>query len=351
MTTRTDSPYLLAIDIGGTSIRVAIAQTPGAELHRRSFSTPDDIPPAELADRIAEAARSLMERYGVSIAAGGAAVAGTVDHRTGIVVESPNVEQFRDTPLRDLLADRLGVPMDVENDANVAALGEHRLGTGRRVRHMVYLTISTGVGGGIIADGKLYRGAAGGAGEIGHMTIQADSKAVCGAGHRGCLEALASGTAIAREAQERLRARERSLLLSMVNGEIDRVSAIEVFDAARQQDRMSRDVIEHAIFYLAVGLADIVNIFNPEVIVLGGGVARGGADLLIDPAVVMARQRSFKLHDSSVQYRMTKMGDDNGLRGALVLADELTKAKRRSEKRRQARLAREVPTPPGRGPG
>lgn len=328
-------PHILAVDIGGTSTRVAVARTPRGRMHRRVFPTPVDHPPDELVEAIAQAARELRDELGVSLAAAGVASAGTIDDRRGVIVESPNLPRFNDVPLRDILSDRLGVPAVLENDANAAALAENRHGVGRGSKEMVYITVSTGIGGGIITGGKLYRGAVGGAGEFGHMTIQADGPS-CSCGGRGCWEMLGSGTAIAREAQRRVRTGEASSVDDLVGGEIERITAREVFQAARGGDGLSQRVIDEAARYLGIGLANVVNILNPEVIVLGGGIARteGG---FVETGVRIAQERAFKLHSGSVEVRVTEMGDDNGLRGALLLAQELVRVNRRAARSRTTR--------------
>lgn len=285
---------------------------------RRSFSTPARATPAEVADLMAREAEALAHEAGGTVAAAGVAFAGPVDSDRGRVVGSPNLALFQDVPFQDLLTERLRVPTVVENDARAATLAEHRLGAGRGARHMVFITVSTGIGGGIVCGGRLYRGTNGAAGEIGHMTLDADGPA-CGCGNRGCWEAFSSGTAIARDAVSRLRQGEASLLEEMAGGDPGSVTARMVTEAAAKGDRVAREVLDKAIKYLGIGLANVVNIFNPQVIVLGGGLTFAG-DLLLEPAFSIARERALRLPIGAVEFRRAAFGDDSGLRGALLLA-------------------------------
>ena len=205
--------FLVGVDVGGTSTRVAIAATPRGRMTKEVFRTPHGRSAEALVERIAASARHLADEAGGTIAAAGMAAAGTVNDREQTIIESPNLPQFRDAPMGALVGSALGVPTALENDANAAAVGEHALGAGRGADDMVYLTVSTGIGGGVIASGRLYRGALGGAGEFGHTVIVAGRTPPCRCGRSGCWEALSSGTAIAREVRDRLLAGESSRIL------------------------------------------------------------------------------------------------------------------------------------------
>jgi len=215
-----------------------------------------------------------------------------------VVTASPNIPEFQDLPIRERVEERFGLPTLLLNDASAAALGEHTFGAGRGFHHLLYLTISTGIGGGIIADDRLYLGAQGAAGEVGHQVIEAKGPR-CHCGSRGCLEALASGWAIAREAKRRLK---------------KRMTAEMVHRAAREGDPLAREVIERAGEYLGIGLANLVNLFNPELLILGGGVANMG-ELLLGPAERAMRQRAFALPAGIVKMVPPALGDDPGLLG------------------------------------
>ena len=328
------TPYLLGVDIGGTQTRVAIARRPRGAIRRTAFSSPSRSDPSLLIDGIIEAADELISRTpDGEITAGVVACAGTVDTATGTIVESPNLPMVREFAMADALKQRLDIPIEIENDATAAAYAVHQMGAGRGTTEMIYLTISTGIGGGIISGGKLLRGIAGAAGEFGHMTIGLYRGIQCPCGMSGCWETMASGTAIARMARMRMEAGEDSSLVELVRERgHESVTARDVFDAAAQDDALSRAVVDEAGYALGVGLANIVNIMNPELIVLGGGLARG-QDEFVKHGISVARERAFKLQNRTVRYEVTELGDDNGLRGALLLARELASRARRAAKR------------------
>ncbi len=328
------TPYLLGADVGGTQTRVAIARTPRGALRRTSFSSPARSDPGLLIDGIVNAAQSLAAEADGEIVSGVVACAGTVDTDTGIIVESPNLPLMRDFAMADVLQKRLGIPVEIENDATAAAHAVHRMGVGRGTSEMIYLTISTGIGGGIVSHGRLVRGVAGAAGEFGHMTIGLSRGIQCPCGLSGCWETMASGTAIARMARMRIEAGEDSSLVERVREKGgESITARDVFAAAEQDDPLAHAVVDEAGYALGVGLANIVNIFNPELIVLGGGLARG-QDEFVRYGISIARQRAFKLQNRTVRFEVTELGDDNGLRGALLLAHEATSRIPRQARRR-----------------
>jgi glucokinase len=318
-----DQAYLLGIDIGGTSLRVALARSALRIRKQRKLSSPAQEEPEVMVRTIAETARDLLrELPGASLAAVGLAAPGSIDVFRGMVTTSPNLPRFQDVPLRDLVARELGVPVAMDNDATAAALAEHKLGVGQGTRDMVYVTVSTGIGAGLIVGGRLYYGAHGGAGEAGHMTVQADGP-LCSCGRRGCWEALASGTAVIREATRRLQADETgSSLARVLKRRPNGLDVRDVEKAALGGDVMGQAVLDQAAFYLGVGLASLVNLLNPELVVLGGGLTRMGPRFL-DPAFKVCRELAFPLHATGLRLEVTGFGDDGPLRGALLLAQEL----------------------------
>ncbi|MYD36376.1 MAG: ROK family protein [Dehalococcoidia bacterium] len=328
------NPYLLGVDVGGTQTRVAIARRPRGSMRRTVFSSPARSDPKLLIDGIVEAAHDLIARTNGEIVAGVVACAGTVDTATGVIVESPNLPMVREFAMADALKEHLDIPIEIENDATAAAHAVHQMGAGRGTKEMIYLTISTGIGGGIVSGGKLLRGIAGAAGEFGHMTISMNTGIQCPCGlSSGCFEAMASGTAVARMARMRIEAGNDSVLAEKAAaGGSESITARDVFDAAEQDDALARAVVDEAGYALGVGLANIVNIFNPELIVLGGGLARG-QDEYVQHGISVARERAFKLQNRTVRFEVTELGDDNGLRGALLLARELASRTRRAARR------------------
>jgi glucokinase len=312
---------VVTIDLGGSKIALGIVSRDYRILAREHLLTQAEEGADSVIKRIISAVRqitasantALSHLYGVSIAA-----AGAIDSRRGIVTLSPNLPGWRDIPLGSIIEERLGIKTWLLNDANAAALGEHHFGAGRGVANLVYLTIGTGIGGAVIIDGKLYTGGCGSAGEIGHMTIDTNGPR-CECGNIGCLEQLAAGKAIAREAKKRLGSGERSTLTEAVAGKLETVTAEDVAVAAKKGDSLAVDVINSAATYLGVGMVNLVNIFNPEAIIIGGGVASMG-DLLLAPARRMVRERAFPESAAVVRIVTAELGGDAGLLGAAHFA-------------------------------
>lgn len=221
----------------------------------------------------------------------GAGAPGPLDRASGIVLLTPNLG-WVDFPLRKVLEDGFSLPTAIDNDANCAVLGEAWRGAARGCRHAVGLTIGTGIGGGIVVDGKLHHGASDCAGEIGHTTIEANGRR-CACGNYGCLEAYASGSAIARRAVEALEAGAESALSRSVAGDLSQITAQTVFDCARAGDELAREVVQDTAKFLGAGVANLVNIFNPHSVIVMGGVTRAG-DLLFKPLRREVARRAFK---------------------------------------------------------
>ncbi len=271
-----------AIDLGGTKILAVIATDGGQVLARDRRPTPAAGPDAVL-DALAGSLRAAARAADVSprdLRGVGIACPGPLDLRAGVVSHPPNLPGWEEVPLRRLAQERLGVPVVLENDATAAAIGEHAFGAGRGTAHMVYVTVGTGIGGGIIGDGRPYRGK-GAAGELGHVIVLADGP-LCGCGNRGCVEALASGTAIRRRARELLDA-GRAPVLRRLLAEGEGPTAEAVHRAALGGDEDCRRLLAEAGHYLGVALASYANAFDPEAIVLGGGVLQAG-EMLLAPA-------------------------------------------------------------------
>ena len=311
----------LGIDLGGTKIIAALVDRQGRILARDYRETMPADGQAAVIARMIDAACTVMEAGGVNasqVAAVGVAAPGPIDAESGVVTAPPNLPGWKDVPLRRLMEEDLRVPTWLENDANAAALGEHRFGAGKGTRHMIYVTASTGIGGGLILDGQLYRGATGAAGEIGHITLLPKGPH-CGCGNRGCLEALASGRAIAREGRERVSRGVPTLIGDLAEGDLDQISAKLVAQAAAQGDVPAREIIEEAMSYLGLGMASLVNLFNPELIVIGGGLTKMD-ELLFDPVRRIIARTAFRSSAEAVEVVPAQLGDDVGVLGAAAVA-------------------------------
>jgi glucokinase len=252
--------------------------------------------------------------YGIGIGCGG-----PLDRETGVILSSPNLPGWRDVPLRQIIQDALGAPVTLDNDANAAALAEARFGAGRQIQNFIYLTISTGIGGAIVINGQLYHGSTGNAGEFGHQTLNPNGP-LCLCGKRGCLEAYASGTSIARCAREAAQS-QQTLITQFVDGDLDRINADIVSFAARKGDQVALELWEQAGCHLGHGIANAINIINPERVILGGGVTKAG-DLLFVPTRRYAAKWTMPELFRNVEIVPAELGDDIGIYGAAVLAME-----------------------------
>ncbi len=329
MTKEKQAKSVVGVDIGGTKIMTALFSTDGRILDRDVRSTLAGEGVDEVIGRLLSAIDSTVKgsRMGPSqLDAIVIACAGGIDTGRGVVVTpSPNMPGWMDIPLADIVQKKFGTNTFLVNDASAAALGEHRYGAGRGVNNLVLITLGTGIGGGIITDGRLYLGAVGGAGEIGHMTIDVNGPK-CGCGNTGCLEMLASGTAVAGDAIRRIHQGEKSILSEMVGGKIENITAETVGKAARNGDKLARDVIARAAFYLGIGMVNIVNIFNPEMIVIGGGMAELG-EMIIEPGRRMVAERAFSISSRVVRIVTAQLGNEAGVYGAAAYALDVRRAK------------------------
>ncbi|MBI2958426.1 MAG: ROK family protein [Chloroflexi bacterium] len=312
---------ILSVDIGGTKVLAALVSPQGEVIDRVIERTASLDGFDAVVEQLSKLARLLAERHRGHAApdAIALAVAGAIDVTRGVVTTSPNLPEWKEVPLRGIVSSRLGLPAYLINDASAAALGEHRHGAGVGTNHMVFMTVSTGIGGGIVIDGKLYQGASGAAGEIGHMVIEVGGP-LCGCGNSGCLEALASGTAIARDASERIALGTFSSIPKFTRDGAT-ITAEAVAMAAKQGDPLANEVISRAAQYLGAGLANVVNIFNPEMVVVGGGVAQMG-EMLLGPARVVVQEKAFALSARAAKIVRARLGGDAGIVGAAVYAAE-----------------------------
>ena len=312
--------YVAGVDLGGTRLRVALADRDGTIVRRRAVSTLANEGRNAVIGRVVAEIRAVLEPEPLTeLARVAIAVPGPVDPWTGTVYRPPNLPGWGDVPLRSILEADLTIPALLGNDANLAALAECRFGAGRGLTHMVYVTVSTGVGGGVVNAGRLLLGAWGGAAEIGHMTIDLNGPR-CSCGNHGCLEAMASGTAIAREAALRIATGESSVLGRRLGGALDQLDAGLVVQTAFDGDLVARQVVEWAGYNLGVGFANIMHLFDPQAIVVGGGVANHAWDLLAPSVERAVRERAMEAYVGRTEIRRSQLGDDVGLFGAVALA-------------------------------
>jgi glucokinase len=317
--------FIAGIDIGGTKIAVAIAAPGGEIVARHSFPTNPARGPHEALNQTCDVLERLTSSKSLRLTAIGIGCAGPLDLERGVVTSPPNLPLWREFPLRALVEDRFGIPVILDNDANAAALGEHLYGAGRGFKDLVYLTISTGIGGGIIADNKLVHRL----GEAGHITVQPDG-ALCNCGTRGCLEALCSGTAIARRAQEELLEGRQSKLKDMVQ-ESKQVTAKTVEDAAQAGDDVASEVWQETIGYLAIGIGSIIALLAPQAVILGGGVVAGAGEFLLAPLRKQLDERVRIVRVRGVHILQAGLGADSGVYGALALGASVLQVEHASD--------------------
>jgi glucokinase len=298
--------------VGGTKIAAGVVTPEGEILKETRYPTPTS--GERLVENIARAISEVREGYEV----GGIclAVAGLILAQENKVVYSPNLHAVEGIPLKEVLEPRIGLPLTVENDANAAALGEFRFGAGSEVDHLMFIALGTGIGGGVITHGVLLRGAQGSGGELGHVTIQAAGPR-CACGNRGCLEALASGTAIARRAREVASEKPGSALGRLAVRR--KLLGEDVTELARSGDEVALSVLEETGRWLGIGLAGFVNIFNPEVVAVGGGAMEAG-ELILESARWEVQLRARPPSRDLVEVKEATLGPESGVLGAAALA-------------------------------
>jgi glucokinase len=350
----THFPLVIGIDLGGTQIRAAVLQ--GAKILGRAATLTGENPtPERVLPRISTTVQQTLDEAGVTLAeivGIGVASPGPLDNRTGTIYAPPNLPAWHGVPLRDILQGQYQKPVFVENDANAAALGEYLFGAGQGSRDMVYLTVSTGIGGGVIVDGKLMEGVNGSAAELGHITIDWHGER-CPCGNVGCLEALASGTAIAHKANLAIANGQGAELLVFARtmfehtstipdkgalphqdlntrpldeNEVEnlntpedlRVTAQTVARAAEAGIPLARAIITSAAEALGCGLVSILHIFSPELIILGGGVMQMGS-MLVEPAMRIVQERAMRANLSGARIVQAQLGANTGLIGSGAL--------------------------------
>ncbi len=287
---------IIGVDLGGTKIAAAAADECGCIISELIVPTEAQKGKNQVVSNINKAIETLAKSVHGKIYKIGIGVPGPIDFKSGIVIEPPNLPGWKRVNLKADLSNEFKVPVIIDNDANCAALGEALFGAGQKANNFIYITVSTGIGGGIIIDRKIYRGANGSAGEFGHMVID-PCGFKCGCGNYGCFEAMASGTSI----------RSRS-------GE----DAMAIHIKAQQGDKKALKIINETACYLGLGIANLVNIFNPELVIIGGGLSNLG-ELLLKPARAEFNNYVLALPKKSVKIVRSKLGPRSGLLGAIAL--------------------------------
>lgn len=308
--------YVVGIDLGGTKISCALASIDGDIVSQ--YVTPTEAEQGEMhiVENMRKAVEQLLEQAIVTIEdveVIGIGAPGPLDAERGIILEPANLP-FNNFNIVEPLKRYFNKPIFLENDANVAALGEWKFGAGKGCDHMVYFTVSTGIGGGAVLNGKLYHGRTSNALELGHTTVDPFSQVRCGCGNLGCLEAHASGTAIAKRAREAVLSNVSTALKNY-----DHITAAEVFKEASLGDRVAIDIRDTAFNYLGIGITNAINTFDPDVVIIGGGVSQVG-EVLFDAVKALVKQRGLKTMTDGCKILPAQWGTDAGIIGAIALA-------------------------------
>lgn len=314
----------LAADLGGTNLRMAAVNADGTVIFRHRTTTPSTGSQEDIVAAIHSIILDCKAKLGgdSEFAAFGAAVPAIVNSSQGMILRSPNLPELNNLAFAERFSKDLGIPVVLENDANSAAVGENWKGASRGVRNSIHVTLGTGVGGGIIIDDVLLRGVDGTAGEIGHIAVEPEGHP-CGCGSRGCVEQYASATAIVRMAKELMPSYPTTSIRS--NFEL---TPLEVYDAGIKGDPLSLEVFRLVGTYLGIALGGLVNVLNPQAIVIGGGASAGWA-LFIEYLTSEIKRRAFPHPAERVKLLRSELGDDAGILGAAYLASELFRGKTR----------------------
>ncbi len=316
--------WIVGIDIGGTKIAVSIGNGSGSILTRAVFSSEQGKKVKQSIEQIQDTLETLLAEYKIKkqdIFGVGVGVPGAINPKSQVILKSPNLPSWEGIPLHKILTQKLKLPIAVENDANAAALGEYFFGSGRGINNFIYITVSTGIGSGIVACGYLLRGEKGTAGEVGHMTMVRNGRK-CHCGKKGCLEAYSSGTTIAAYVKEALRKSQPSKFFKNLNPNL--ITGQLVAEAARKNDRLAIEARISAADYLGIALANLINILNPKRIILGGGVMEETHHFWT-PMMAAVKREAWSMAFESCEILRSKLGKYVGDLGAMALVLEKIK--------------------------
>lgn len=307
--------YVIGVDLGGTKISTAISTIEGEILKQTVVPTKAEEGEGPVLERIISTIEEVLVSAKINsneVEAIGIGSPGPLDSEKGIILTTPNLP-FKNYNLVNPIKEKFGLPVFLDNDANVAAIGESMFGAGKGKKNIVYFTVSTGVGGGAVLNGQAYRGNTSNALEIGHMTVNPNGPR-CNCGNVGCLEAISSGTAIAKAAKEAVNSKVETSLR-----QYDKITSYEVFKEANKGDKVAKYIIDNALNYLGVGVANAISIFDPEMIIIGGGVTNAGK-IVFDKVREVVNTRCFKAMAESCEIVPAGLGTDAGVVGAVALA-------------------------------
>lgn len=312
--------FRIGVDVGGTNIKIALVDFQGQIIYSNSIPTRAEMGYEYTIANIKQAISDLLIETNTDkdlIEGIGFGFPGQIDYQNGVVRLAPNIPGWVDVPIASMVEREFNIPTRVDNDVRCAALGELNYGAGRGCDNLVCITVGTGIGSGLIVNGKLVRGASNAAGEIGHIKLQMAGGPLCGCGDTGCLEAFASGPAIVAMAEEYIKGGKSTKYRELADSEI---TSHIVAEAANQGDAVAKRIFTVIGEYIGIGLSSVVNLLNPEKIIIGGGVAAAG-DILFDPIRETIKKRAMTIAGSTVQVVPAQLGNNAGVIGASMLID------------------------------
>ncbi len=309
----------IGIDVGGTNVKIALVDDKGSILYSNSVPTRAEMGYEYTVNNIKQAIRDLMSETKVTGIEGiGFDFPGQIDYKNGIVRLAPNIPGWVNIPIAKIIEDEFKIPTRIDNDVHCAALGELNFGAGKGCENFICMTVGTGIGSGIVINGKLVRGASNAAGELGHIKLQMHEGPLCGCGDHGCLEAFASGPSIVAMAEEYILGGKSTKFRELASG--GEITPFIVAEAAKQGDPVARRIFARIGEYIGFGLSSVVNLLNPEKIIIGGGVADAG-DILLDPIKETIKKRAMVVAGSAVEIVPAKLGNTAGVIGASLLIE------------------------------
>jgi len=314
--------HFLGVDLGGTKILTGVFKNSLECLATSKLSTKSQRGVEEVIERIARCIQDAVDEADLSIknvAGIGIGAPGAVDFDSGSVIFAPNLDGWKNISLKKDLEKALGVPVFVENDCNISALGVYAAELKSKPRHMLGIFVGTGIGGGLILNGELFSGVNHTAGEVGHMVLEVNGPK-CGCGNKGCFEALASRTAIFQRIKEGVKDGQKTLLVDMLGDDLKDLRSGDIRKAIRRGDKFVDKIVEEASEYIGIATANLINIFNPEVVVLGGGVIEALQDEMMGVIVETAKDYAMPGTMKGVEIIASKLGDNAGITGGAVLA-------------------------------
>ena len=311
----------IGIDVGGTNVKIALVDTKGKIVYSNSVPTRAEMGYEYTVNNIKQAIYDLLKETKLTtkdIEGIGFGFPGQVDYKAGIVRNAPNIPGWVEVPIAKLIEDEFKIPTRVDNDVRCAALGELNYGAGKGCENLICITVGTGIGSGLILNGKLVRGASNAAGEIGHIKLQMNGGPICGCGDTGCLEAFASGPSIVAMAEDYIRGGKSTKFREMASG--GQITPYIVCEAAKAGDPVAQRIFTIMGEYIGIGLASVVNLLNPERIIVGGGVADAG-EILLAPMAEALKKRAMKIAGAAVEIVPAQLGNTAGVIGSSLLIE------------------------------